>query len=70
MDYLGWLDDLRIRGLVSLEERQAIAHMLRSERPSVRVQGLAFCNRMVTDNPDLWIAFQTKQRILGLNKSI
>jgi len=69
MDYLGWIDDLRIRGLISVDERQAIAHMLRSEQPSVVTQGLVFCNRMKTSHPDLWIAFKAKQRVLGLSKS-
>lgn len=68
-DYFEWIDDLRIRGLISVDERQAIAHMLRSERASVVTQGLVVCKRMRNEHPDLWLAFKAKQRILGLSKS-
>lgn len=69
MDYLGWIDDLRLRGKLSLAVRQDIAHMLRSEQPSVRANGLAFCNRMKHEHPDLWVAYQAKRRVLGLSSS-
>jgi hypothetical protein len=64
MNYLGWIDYLRHRGVVSLDTRQSLAHMLRHERPAVRAQGIVFCNRMKQEHPDLWIAYRAKRRII------
>ena len=69
MDDMEWIDDLRIRGLLSLGQRQAIVHMLVSELSSVRAQGFAFCDRMRAKYPQLWIAYQAKRRVLGLSSS-
>ena len=64
MDYIDWVDYLRRRGLLSLEDRQGIVHMLRSLRPSVRAQGLAYCNRMICEHHDLWITYRAVKRII------
>jgi hypothetical protein len=69
MYYLEWIDDLRIRGKLSLAVRQDLASMFRSDIPSVRGQAIAFRNRMQQEHPDLWIAYQAKRRILGLSNS-
>lgn len=65
MDHLGWIDYLRRRGVVSLEHRQDLAHMLRSEISAVRAQGLVFCKRMKHEHPDLWIAYRAAKRIFS-----
>jgi hypothetical protein len=64
MNYEEWIDYLRWRGELSLERRQELVHLLRSERPSVRAHVLTFCNRMADEHPDLWIAYRTTKRIL------
>lgn len=65
MNYIPWLDELRLRGVIDMATRQTIAHMLRDHQPYVRSNGVGFCNRKIREYPGLYTVFRTKQRLLG-----
>ena len=62
--YLEWFDELRLRGVIDMNLRQHLAHLLRSDQPSVRANAFAFGTKMKQKYPEMWVVFVTKKRIL------
>lgn len=68
MGLVDWLEFLEAQEVITIHDKTAFREYLRNwaHIPSpVRDQVLAFLNRMVKENPELWLVYRTKRRLLG-----
>jgi hypothetical protein len=62
-----WLQELRQHGVIDRDEWMVVYKMMHHDTDNYWYEVIQYCRGKAQDNPELWITFRTKQRLLGVH---